>query len=152
MNTAFAAKVPGFWGVNLTENCVLCPGLTATGRLGAMMAKPVAVMPALSIVIAELPEFIAVTVRILLLPAVMLPKSRLVLAKTSTPGCDGVAWLRAIHPVKNSRLPRVKIRNAPLRRTRQMNEIAVDTFFSIGIMEPSRECPWEFAWRNGSCC
>jgi hypothetical protein len=116
------------------------------------MAKPVAVMPALSIVMAEVPEFIAVTVRILLLPAVTVPKSRLVLAKTSTLGCGGVAWLRARHPVKKGRLARIKIRKAPLRRTRQMNEIAIDTFFSIGVMEPSRECPWAFAWRNGSCC
>ena len=66
---------------------VLCPAGTASGRLGAVREKYLVEAEALLIVTDVVPEFVAVTVRVLLLPAVTLPKSTLRLPKEREPVC-----------------------------------------------------------------
>jgi hypothetical protein len=73
--------------VNVTLSVVLCPALIVTGRLGAVTEKYRVETAALLIVIDVAPEFVAVTVRVLLLPALTLPKSRLRLPRERLPFC-----------------------------------------------------------------
>jgi hypothetical protein len=94
LGTAFAAslltetvplKVPAEFGVNLTLRVVLCPGPTTTGRLGAAREKYLLDIDALLTVTALVPEFVAETVIVLLLPAAMLPKLRAIVANDKSP-------------------------------------------------------------------
>jgi hypothetical protein len=66
---------------------VLCPAPIARGRLGALIAKYLVDTDALEIVTDAFPEFVAVTVRVLLPPALTLPKSRLAFARDRLPLC-----------------------------------------------------------------
>lgn len=56
-----------------------------TGRLGAVIEKDLVVIASLLIVTGVFSEFVAVTVRVLLLPAATLPKLRVVLPNDRRP-------------------------------------------------------------------
>jgi hypothetical protein len=83
-----ALKVPLALGVNTMLRVVLCPAAIVSGRLGALIAKYWVETDALVIVIDAVPELVAVIVRVLLPPALTLPKSRLALPRERLPlGC-----------------------------------------------------------------
>lgn len=58
------------------------------GRVGALNEKYWLEIEALVTVIEAVPVFEAVTVSVLLMPAVTLPKSRLALFRDKVPACD----------------------------------------------------------------
>ena len=74
---AVALKVPVAEGANLTLRLALWPAARVEGRLGAVSEKYLVEIVALLMTTDALPEFVAVTVRVLLLPGVTLPKFRL---------------------------------------------------------------------------
>jgi hypothetical protein len=82
-----ALKVPLASGVNTMLRVVLCPAAIVRGRLGALIAKYLVETDALEIVTDAFPEFVAVTVRVLLPPALTLPKSRLAFPRVRLPLC-----------------------------------------------------------------
>ncbi len=90
-------KVPAEFGVNLTLRGVLCPGPTTTGRLGAVREKYLLDIAALLTVTALVPEFVAETVIVLLVPAATLPKLRAIVANDKSPLAGG-AELPALTP------------------------------------------------------
>ena len=73
-----ALKAPTASGVNWMLIVVLCPAATVIGRLGVTREKYLVEIAAALTVTDAGPEFVAVTVRVLLLPAATLPKSRVV--------------------------------------------------------------------------
>jgi hypothetical protein len=90
----------------MTLKVELCPPAITTGRLGDVKEKYWVETETLLTVIDADPEFDALTVRVLLLPADTLPKSRVVAASTRLPIC---CWLEAPvltpwHPTNNVRL------------------------------------------------
>lgn len=89
----FELKVPAPVGVNATLKFVLCPTGTLTGKDGAVTAKPLPVTVALLMLTVEEPRFVAMTVIVLVLPAMMLPKLRVVLPSERLPGCGWVELL-----------------------------------------------------------
>jgi hypothetical protein len=80
-----AAKDPTASGANLTLSVALCPAAMVTGRLGDVREKYLVEIEALLIVTLSSPEFVAVIVRVLLLPAVTAPKARLPFPRESIP-------------------------------------------------------------------
>jgi hypothetical protein len=82
-----ALKEPAALGVNVMLRVVLCPAPIAKGRLGAITEKYFVDTEALLIVTDLVPEFVAVTVRVLLPPAVTFPKSTLKLPRARLPLC-----------------------------------------------------------------
>ena len=80
-------KVPAALGVNLRLSVELCPALTVTGRPGAAREKYLLETAAPLIVTDCVPEFVAVTVRLLLLPAITLPKSTVAVPSERFPAC-----------------------------------------------------------------
>jgi hypothetical protein len=82
-----ALKAPTALGVNWMLIVVLCPAATVIGRLGATREKYLVEIAALLTVTDAGPEFVAVTVRFLLLPAATLPKSRVVLRRERVLDC-----------------------------------------------------------------
>src|SRR5271169_2344319 len=76
-----ALKAPAALGVNLMLTVMLCPAETVIGRLGATREKYLVEIAALLTVTDAGPELVAVTVRVLLLPAATLPKSRLAVSR-----------------------------------------------------------------------
>src|ERR1700676_3757413 len=76
-----ALKDPTASGVNWMLIGVLCPATTVIGRLGATKEKYLVEIAALLTVTDAGPEFVPVAVRLLLLPAATLPKSRLVVSR-----------------------------------------------------------------------
>ena len=82
-----ALKAPGALGANLMLIVALCPAGTVTGRLGAAREKYLVEIVALLTVTDAGPEFVAVAVRVALLPAATLPKSSVVLSRERVVGC-----------------------------------------------------------------
>ncbi len=66
---------------------VLCPAVTVNGRLGETREKYLVEIVALLTVTDAGPEFVAVAVRVLLLPAATLPKFSVVFARERVVGC-----------------------------------------------------------------
>ena len=64
---------------------VLWPAARETGRVGAVSEKYWVEMTTLLTLTDAVPEFVAVTVRVLVVPAVMLPKSRFIALSESVP-------------------------------------------------------------------
>jgi hypothetical protein len=82
-----ALKVPLALGVKRMLKVALCPAPIVRGRLGALIAKYLVDTDALEMLTDALPEFVAITVRVLLPPALTLPKSRLAFARERVPLC-----------------------------------------------------------------
>ena len=72
-------------GVNEMLRVVLAPAVSDTGGAGEVMAKYLVETEALLTLTVVLPELVAVTVRVLLVPGVTSPKSRLSLPRTRFP-------------------------------------------------------------------
>jgi hypothetical protein len=75
------------FGVNEMLKVALAPAAIDTGRLGEVIAKYLVEIEALPTLTVALPELVAVTVRVLLVPGVTSPKSRLALPRTKFPDC-----------------------------------------------------------------
>jgi hypothetical protein len=73
------------FGVNDMLRVVLAPAAIDTGNVGEAIAKYLVETEALLTLTVALPELVAVTVRVLLVPGVTSPKSRLALARTRFP-------------------------------------------------------------------
>lgn len=84
-----ALKEPAALGVKFMLRVVLCPAPIAAGRLGAVTEKYFVDTEALLIVTDLVPEFVAVTVSVLLPPAVTFPKLTLKLPRARLPFCVG---------------------------------------------------------------
>ena len=82
-----ALKVPTALGVNLMLIVVLWPAVTVTGRLGETREKYLVEIVALLTVTDAGPEFVAVAVKVLLLPAATLPKSSVAFCSERVVGC-----------------------------------------------------------------
>jgi len=82
-----ALKVPGALGANLMLIVALCPAGTVTGRPGETREKYLVEIVALLTVTDAGPEFVAVAVRVSLLPAATLPKSSVVFSSERVVGC-----------------------------------------------------------------
>lgn len=80
-----ALKVPAALGENEKLSFALCPAAIERGRAGLVREKDLVEIEAALIVIEALPEFVAVRVKVLLLPAATLPKSRLTLERERVP-------------------------------------------------------------------
>jgi hypothetical protein len=92
-------KFPAAEGVKARLKVTVLPAATVTGRLGALRENSGALGLALLIVIEAVPLFVAVTVRVLLLPTTTLPKlSDELLSPRSPVGCpcccDGLLVLK----------------------------------------------------------
>jgi hypothetical protein len=74
-------NAPDAVGAKTTPIVVLCPAARVTGRLGSVREKYLLEIAAALMVIEAVPEFVAVTVRVLRLPGATPPKSRLALSK-----------------------------------------------------------------------
>ena len=86
---------PAAEGVKAALNVTALPAATVTGRLGALRENADALDVAPLIVTEAVPLFVAVTVRVLLLPTTTLPKLSDELLKPSSPVgcpccCDGL--------------------------------------------------------------
>lgn len=82
-----AVNAAAAFGVKEMLTFVLCPADSATGNVGAANAKYLVETDALPMLTALLPEFVRVSVRLLLVFGVTLPKLRLALPRTSWPIC-----------------------------------------------------------------
>lgn len=82
-----ALKAPAVSGVNAIPTVVLCPGSSVTGRVGLVTEKYLVEIDAALTVTALKPEFVAENVRVLVLPAGTLPKSRLEVANDRSVDC-----------------------------------------------------------------
>ena len=85
-----ALKDRAAFGVNIRVIVTLSPAKIAAGRVGELSEKYWLEIEALLTVIEAVPVFVAVTVSVLLVPAVTLPKSRLALFRDNVPDCDCV--------------------------------------------------------------
>ncbi len=97
---------PDAFGVNRTVICVLCPAAIVSGRLGAVRTKYFVDTAALLRVSAEVPEFVALTVIVLLVPIATLPKFRIDVPTDKLIVCCvlvGPAELNPWHPTKRQR-------------------------------------------------
>ena len=84
-----AVKAPAALGLKTRVTVELCPAAIVTGRLGLLNEKYLLEIEALLTVIDAVPLFEAVTVSVLLVPAVTAPKSRLALPRDKVPVCGG---------------------------------------------------------------
>lgn len=133
-----ALNVPAAFGLNMTLIVVLWPDATVTGRLGAVREKNLVETAALLIVRSAVPEFVAVNVAVLLLPAVTLPKFRVVTDVERVPDC----WfepttLKPWQPTRKVRLARRNSAAAALPNS--FAEVALAKVFSMlshGTMAP----------------
>jgi hypothetical protein len=80
-----ALNLAAAFGVNEMLRVVLAPAASDTGSVGEAIAKYLVDTEALLTLTVALPELVAVTVRVLLVPGVTFPKSRLALARTRFP-------------------------------------------------------------------
>jgi hypothetical protein len=71
---AEASNVPAAFGVKLKVRDTLCPAASAAGRLGDVNAKYLLEMAAELMLTVAFPEFVALTVRDLVMPGTTLPK------------------------------------------------------------------------------
>lgn len=129
---AVALKVPAALGVKAILIVALWPAATVRGRVGALREKYwVEIATLLTVTDAE-PEFVAVTVRVSLLPAATLPKFRVAAPKESVLLCcwpEGPPALTPWQPVKSVR-PTASSK-APATFPRCFWEICLDAVFSI---------------------
>jgi hypothetical protein len=70
-----ALNVPAAFGENTRLIAVLWPAAIDTGTLGEVMEKYFVEIATLLILIAAVPEFVALTVTLLVLPGATLPKA-----------------------------------------------------------------------------
>ena len=82
---ATALYDPAAEGANSMLSVALCPEPIVTGKLGPVTEKPCADTVAPLIVSDAVPEFVAVTLKVLLDPAATLPKLKLPLASDRSP-------------------------------------------------------------------
>jgi hypothetical protein len=82
---AEASNVPAAFGVKLKVRDTLCPAARVPGRIGDVSAKYLLEMAAALMLTGAFPEFVALTVRLLLLPAATLPKFKAVLPRERLP-------------------------------------------------------------------
>ena len=75
MNPTVALKDPAALGVKATLKLALCPAATVTGNVGEDREKYFVETEALLMVRDFVPEFVAVTLRVFVVPAVTLPKA-----------------------------------------------------------------------------
>lgn len=98
------------FGVNARLSVTLCPAATVAGKLGAVTEKFAFDTVALLMVTAADPEFVAVTVSVLVAPVITLPKSMLAFARDRSPICGWVSLgeLPALSPWQPARKDRPK--------------------------------------------
>ena len=75
MNPTVALKAPAAFGVKEILTFALCPAAMSTGSFGEESEKYFVETAALLMVTDFVPEFVAVTVKVFVVPAVTLPKS-----------------------------------------------------------------------------
>lgn len=124
-------KVPAALGVNLILIVALCPAVTVTGRLGETREKYLVEIVTLLTVTDAGPEFVAVAVRVLLLPSVTLPKSSVAFSRERVVDC---CWLEepALKPWQLIRKVRPARRtNAPAAFQMCLEEIALAAVSNI---------------------
>lgn len=85
MIVAVALKAPVAVGANVTLRLALWPAASVVGRVGDVSEKYLVEMVALLMVTDAFPGFVALTVRVLLLPGVTLPKLRLAFPRERLP-------------------------------------------------------------------
>lgn len=90
MNPTVALKDPAAFGVKETLRAALTPGATVTGSVGEEIEKYFVETAALLIVKDFVPEFVAVTVRVFVVPAVTLPKLSTEAPMDNSPAGGGV--------------------------------------------------------------
>ena len=76
LTATVALNAPVAFGANCTLKLTLCPAAITTGKVGEVSEKYFVDTAALLIVTGTLPKFVAATLKVLLLPAATLPKSR----------------------------------------------------------------------------
>jgi hypothetical protein len=82
---AEASNVPAAFGVKLKVRDTLCPAASAAGRLGDVNAKYLLEVAAALMLTGAFPEFVALTVRVLLTPGATLPKFKAKLPRERLP-------------------------------------------------------------------
>lgn len=116
---AVALKGPAALGVNLMLTCMLCPGATVTGRLGAVSVKYWLDIVTVLMVTEAVPELVAAKVVVLLLPNATLPKSRIAVLRDKLLVCVGwvdfeltelIPW-QPTRKVRAKRMARVSARS-----------------------------------------
>lgn len=125
-------KVPAAVGENLMLIVVLCPAAIVAGRVGAVNEKSWLEIETLLMVTEAGPEFVAVAVKVLLLPAATLPKLRLVLINERVLDCCWVEEPAALTPWQPTRKLRLTRRSsAPPAFPRRLAQIVLATVFTI---------------------
>lgn len=82
---AEASNVPAAFGVKLKVRDALWPAASAAGRLGDVNAKYLLEIVAPLMLTGAFPEFVALTVRVLLMPGATLPKFKAELPRERLP-------------------------------------------------------------------
>jgi hypothetical protein len=82
---AEASNVPAAFGVKLKVRDTLCPAASAAGRVGDVNAKYLLEMASALMLNGAFPEFVALTMRVLLMPGATLPKFKAELARERFP-------------------------------------------------------------------
>ena len=115
---AVALKEPAVAGANWTLRFALWPAGRVEGRLGEVSEKYLVEIVALLMVTEALPEFVAVTVRVLLLPGVTLPKLRLALPSERLPIglVEFPPELTPWHPISEPTAKRSRVAASPFPR------------------------------------
>jgi hypothetical protein len=107
-------KFPVVFGVKVTFSVAVCPAEIVIGRLVPDRAKLLLETEMPEIVIVAGPEFVVVTGRVLLLPAVTLPKARVVAATDNVfCVCDCLDWDPALTPWHAVISPIARITSSP---------------------------------------
>jgi hypothetical protein len=124
-------------GVNMMLKVTFCPGDTVRGRLGAVSEKQLVEIAALLMVSDADPEFVAVAERVLLLPAVTVPKSSVVVGRERVPYCCWPGEAPTLKPWQPTRKVRpARRKNTPATFPRCFEEIALAAVFSIVSRRP----------------
>ena len=129
-----ALKAPAAFGVNTMLMVALCPAAMETGRLGLTRAKYWVEIAALLTVTESGPELVALIVRVLLLPAATLPKSKVEVTRDRERvlACfwpEPPPALTPWQPIRTLRL--VRRRSAPAALPRKFSKIALDGVFRM---------------------
>lgn len=126
-----ALKAPATLGANLMLTVVLCPAATVIGRVGATSVKYFVEIAALLMVTGAGPEFVAVTVSVLLLLIATVPKFRLEGSERVLDCCcpEGPATLTPWQPTSKRR-PATRSK-APATLPKRFEFIAMGAFSSI---------------------
>ena len=135
-----AANGPVELGENTTLIVALCPAAIEAGRVGDVMEKYLVENVTLPTVTDAVPEFVAVTVTVLLPPGATLPKSTDVLSREIVPTVSGAfAALTPWQPAIMARLARS--RSAPAAFPRVLAEFPVACVFGIMVNRPFPQVP-----------